>query len=288
MVFCVYGFVLQEIGECVFGYDIWMKYNIIELVVEVCYEGELNLDMKVKIVEFGKMDFKVVQEFYCFVFYYVDYGNGLDCYKVGFMLGGGMIVLMVGDIIVYLYCYVIQEILDNGLLCFIVKLVYNLLVVKGDFIIIEIWIIILDVGLYCNKIVVFYMNLKEMMFLVVGIVLYEFDGVIVVDVVNGYMIYVDLMDNVGGDNGKIFVGVVFFILVKEVKVVFFLEKEKKELCGGVDGYVLVISEYELGVDFIYYWGVVWSKVDIKDSVVWNVYMVDFVQKVCNLLMVIVK
>lgn len=96
-----------------------------ELVVEDCYDGDLNWG----------------------IFYYVDYGNGMDCYVVGLILGGGIVVLFFDSIIVYFYCYKDCEILDNGLFWFIVKLVYNLLVVKGDLSVIEMCIIFLDKGL---------------------------------------------------------------------------------------------------------------------------------------------
>lgn len=158
--------------------------------------------------------------------------------------------------------------------CPIAKSAHNLPAAKGDLITTEIWTTIPDVGLHRNKIAALHMNSKEMTFPVAGTAPYEFDGVTAVDVVNGHTIHADLMDNVGGDNGKTPAGVVPFIPAKEVKVASPLEKEKKESCGGVDGYASVTSEHELGVDPIHHRGVVRSKVDTKDSVVRNVHTVD--------------
>lgn len=283
-----YGPALQANGERAFGYDIWTKYNTTEPVVEARYAGELNPETLAKVAELRKTDPKAAQELYQSVSYHVDHGNGLDCYKVGPTLGGGAAALMVGDTIVYPYCYATQQILDNGPLRFTVKLAYNPLTVKGDSNVVETRMISLDAGSHLNKTVISYTNLPSVTPLAAGIVLHEPDGAVVADAANGYITYVDPTDNVNNNNGKIFVGAAFPATVKEAKSVLFPEKEKKELRGGADGHVLAVSDYEPGSEFTYYWGSAWDKADIKSAADWNSYMAAFAQKVRNPLTVTVK
>lgn len=286
--FRTYGPALQASGERAFGYDIWTKYNTTEPVVEARYAGELNPETLAKIAELRKTDPKAAQELYRSVSYHVDHGNGLDCYKVGPTLGGGTAALMVGDTIVYPYCYATQEILDNGPLRFTVKLVYNPLTVRGDSNVVETRMISLDAGSHLNKTAVSYSNLSSVTPLAVGIVLHEPDGAVTTDAANGYITYVDPTDNVNNNNGKIFVGAAFPATVKEAGTTLFSDREREELRGGADGHVLAVTDYELGSEFTYYWGSAWDKADIKSAADWNSYMAGFAQKVRNPLTVTVK
>ena len=286
--FRTYGPALQASGERAFGYDIWTKYNTTEPVVEARYAGELNPETLAKIAELRKTDPKAAQELYRSVSYHVDHGNGLDCYKVGPTLGGGTAALMVGDTIVYPYCYATQEILDNGPLRFTVKLVYNPLTVKGDSNVVETRMISLDAGSHLNKTAVSYSNLSSVTPVAVGIVLHEPDGDVTTDAANGYITYVDPTDNVNNNNGKIFVGAAFPATVKEAGTTLFSDREREELRGGADGHVLAVTDYEPGSEFTYYWGSAWDKADIKSAADWNSYMAGFAQKVRNPLTVTVK
>lgn len=286
--FRTYGPALQASGERAFGYDIWTKYNTTEPVVEARYAGELNPETLAKIAELRKTDPKAAQELYRSVSYHVDHGNGLDCYKVGPTLGGGTAALMVGDTIVYPYCYATQEILDNGPLRFTVKLVYNPLTVRGDSNVVETRMISLDAGSHLNKTAVSYSNLSSVTPLAVGIVLHEPDGAVTTDAANGYITYVDPTDNVNNNNGKIFVGAAFPATVKEAGTTLFSDREREELRGGADGHVLAVTDYEPGSEFTYYWGSAWDKADIKSAADWNSYMAGFAQKVRNPLTVTVK
>lgn len=275
--FRTYGPALQANGERAYGYDVWTKYNTTEPIVEARYASELNPETKAKIAELKATDPEAAKQLYQSVSYHVDHGTGLDCYKVGPTLGGGAAALMVGDTIIYPYCYKTQEILDNGPLRFTVKLEYNPLTVKGDSNVIETRLISLDAGSHMNKTIVSYSNLKEAISVATGIVLHEPNGAVVADATNGYITYVDPTDNVDNGNGKIFIGAAFPASVKEAKSVLFPEKEKNELRGGADGHVLAISDYEPGSEYTYYWGSAWDKADIKDVTAWNAYVAAFTQ-----------
>ncbi len=286
--FRAYGPALQANGERAFGYDVWTKYNTTEPVVEARYASELNPETKEKIAELKQTDPAAADELYKSVSYHVDHGNGLDCYKVGPTLGGGTAALMVGDTIVYPYCYKEYEILDNGPLRFTVKLVYNPFTVKADTSVVETRLVSLDAGSHLNKTVVSYANLSAPQTVITGTVLHEPDGAVVADAAAGYYTYVDPTDNVNNNNGKIFVGAAFPAPVKEAKVVLFPEKEKNELRGGADGHVIAISDYAQDSEYVYYWGSAWSKADIQTPEAWNEYMAAFAQKVRTPLVVTVK
>ena len=257
-------------------------------MVEARYADELNVEARAKIEELRKIDPEAAEELYRSISYHVDHGNGLDCYIVGPTLGAGASALLLGDTIVYPYCYATQDILDNGPLRFTVELVYNPLTLKRDSDVIETRMITLDAGSHMNKTVVSYTNLKEVLPVATGIVLHEPDGAVVADAANGYISYVDPTDNVHNDNGKIFVGAVFPASVKEAKVVLFPEKEKKELRGGADGHVLAISDYEPGSEYTYYWGAAWDKADIKTTEAWNRYISEFAKKLHTPLTVTIR
>lgn len=286
--FRTYGPALQASGERAFGYDIWTKYKTTEPVVEERYQSELNPVTKTKIEELRKTDPKAADALYKSISYHVDHGNGLDCYKVGPTLGGGAAALMVGDTIIYPYCYRTQEILDNGPLRFTVKLVYNPLTVANDSNVVETRIITLDAGSYMNKTAVSYTNLKEAMSVATGIVLHEPNGTTAVQMDNGYMTYVDPTDNANNNNGKIFVGAAFPAQVNEMKSVLFSESEKKNLRGGADGHLLAISEYVPGTEYIYYWGSAWDKGNIKTVDAWNNYVNGFAKNLRNPLQITIK
>ena len=275
--FRTYGPALQATGEKAYGCDIWVKC-VSEPIVDMRYKTELDPETRAKIAELRKTDPKAAQQLSESVSYHIDHGNGLDYYKVGPTLGAGVSALMVNDTIIYPWCYKTQEVLDNGPLRFTVKLEFNPLAVKGDTAVVETRLITLDAGSHLNRTAVSYSNLKESLPIVTGIVLHEPDGAVVADAAGGYMTYVD--PTTGPDNGKIFMGAAFPAVVKEAKTVLFPIEEKK-MRNNADGHVLVVSDYEPGADYVYYWGFAWDRADIKTAEAWNRYMADFAQKVRN-------
>ena len=239
---------------------------------------ELDADSWKQVNELRKTDPKAADELVRTFSYHIDHGYGMDCYAVGPTLGAGVSALMVNDTIIYPWCYKTQEVLDNGPLRFTVKLEFNPLAVKGDTAVVETRLITLDAGSHLNRTAVSYSNLKESLPIVTGIVLHEPDGAVVADAAGGYMTYVD--PTTGPDNGKIFMGAAFPAVVKEAKTVLFPIEEKK-MRNNADGHVLVVSDYEPGADYVYYWGFAWDRADIKTAEAWNRYMADFAQKVRN-------
>ena len=264
--FRTYGPALQKTGERAFGYDVWTKRDTKEPVVEDRYAKDLNPDI----------DYS----------YHVDYGNGLDCYKVGPTLGGGTAALMVDGNIIYPYCYKEYEILDNGPLRFTLKLSYNPLLVKENSEVIETRIITLDAGSHLNKTTVTYSGLSEISDIVTGIVLHEPEEVahIVANKEHAYMSYIDPTDNPRVNNGKIFIGAVFSKIPKDIKPLYFSKEEAQTERGGANGHLLAISDYVPETEYNYYWGSAWSKAGMTPEG-WDEYLNTFSQKLQNPLII---
>ena len=251
--FRAYGPALQARGERGFGYDLFTKRGTAAPVLEDMYAKELDADSWKQVNELRKTDPKAADELVRTFSYHIDHGYGMDCYAVGPTLGAGVSA-------------------------FTVKLEFNPLAVKGDTAVVETRLITLDAGSHLNRTAVSYSNLKESLPIVTGIVLHEPDGAVVADAAGGYMTYVD--PTTGPDNGKIFMGAAFPAVVKEAKTVLFPIEEKK-MRNNADGHVLVVSDYEPGADYVYYWGFAWDRADIKTAEAWNRYMADFAQNVRN-------
>ncbi|MCD8166374.1 MAG: DUF4861 domain-containing protein [Bacteroides sp.] len=286
--FRTYGPALQATGERAFGYDVWTK-SVPDMVVEERYATELNPATLARIDSLKKTNPVAAAELRHSTSYHVDHGNGLDCYKVGPTLGEGTAALYIDDEIIYPYCYVTENILDNGPLRFKVELTYNPLTVRGEENVVETRVITLDAGSHMNKTVVSYTNTPADAQVVTGIVLHEPEDEIevVADATAGYMTYVDPTETPDIDNGKIYVGAAFPAPVKEVKPVMFGEEEAKDRVGA-NGHLLAISDYAPGSEYVYYWGSGWSKHIFNSPQQWNNYARDFAVKVQNPLTVTVK
>lgn len=283
--FRTYGPALQKSGERAFGYDVWCKRTS-DLVVEDRYAKELDSVSRMRVDSLNAIDPQRSKEFLKSISYHVDHGNGMDAYSVGPTLGAGTAALIDGESIAYPKCYKTCEILDNGPLRFTVKLTYEPIVFKGDSNIIETRIISLDKGSQLNKTIVYYSGLKKKADLCVGIVIHPSNPTAyVMNKEMGYIGYEDLTDNANNDNGKIYLGAVFPIAVKETKAILFTEKESKELRGGATGHVLAVSDYLPQSEYLYYWGDGWSKWGFPSKEIWEKYLQHFSIAVRNPLVV---
>lgn len=273
-----YGPALQIRGEKGFGYDIFVKRNTDEPVLETMYAMETDQEVWNRINALKKTNPEAAEELHKSITYHVDHGYGMDCYAVGPTLGAGVAALMVNDSILYPWCYKEYEILDNGPLRFTVKLTFHPQVVKGDSTIVETRVITLDTGSYLNRTAVSYSHVQESLPVVTGIVLHDADGSVMMDASSGYMTYVD--PTTGPGQGKIFMGAAFPFNVGEVKKVLFSEEERKQR-NHAFGHVLAVSDYEPDSEYVYYWGFAWDQADITTIEGWNEYMKSFAQKVRN-------
>lgn len=279
-----FGPASQTKGERSYGYDVWVK-SVPELVVEHRYAKELNSDTQAEIARLRKArKHKEADELYKSVSYRVNHGDGLDCYKVGATLGCGTSALMQGDAILYPYCWKEYEIMENGPIRCMIKLVYNPSVVEKDSIV-ENRIISLVKGSQLNKTIVSYAGLSKAMPIATGLVIHpEHPAAYALECDKGYIAYADLTDETNNGNGIIYVGAVMPNRVRETKNQFFSAKESKE--RGALGHVLAISNYKPQTEYAYYWGAGWNKYGFETMEEWTMYLDRYAQCVRNPLKVI--
>lgn len=279
-----FGPASQTKGERSYGYDVWVK-SVPELVVEHRYAKELNPDTQAEITRLRKArKYKEADELYKSVSYRVDHGDGLDCYKEGATLGCGTSALMQGDAILYPYCWKEYEMMENGPIRCMIKLVYNPIVVGKDSIV-ETRIISLTKGSQLNKTIVSYAGLSKMMPVATGLAIHpEHPTAYALERDKGYIAYADLTDETNNGNGIIYVGAVIPNSVKDTKVQLFSTREIKE--RGALGHVLAISNYKPRAEYAYYWGAGWNKYGFETMEEWTAYLDRYAQCVRNPLKVI--
>lgn len=272
-----YGPALQQSGERGFGYDILTK-SVTEPVIEKRYAMELDTAARAQIKHWNKAgEHDKADSLARAISYHIDHGNGMDCYNVGPTLGAGTAALLQDSTIIYPYCYKDFEILDNGPLRFTVRLTYHPMEVNGEEVI-ESRLISLDKGSNLNKTQVTYQAITQETPVVVGIVIhpenrdgYQFDETY------SYIAYVDSTNNAHNNNGEIYVGAIIPETLKEIRVRWANEQERKAYAGAL-GHILAVSSYKPGTSFTYYWGSGWSKGNITSATQWNEYLKSYKQK----------
>lgn len=274
----LYGPALQASGERAFGYDVWAK-RVPGLVVDERYHKELDSAPVVDSLRAaGKPD--EAEAYYKSVSYHVDHGNGLDCYKVGPTLGGGVAALYDNGKILYPYCYKSYKILENGPLRFTVQLSYEPTVIHGDTVT-EHRIISAMKGSRLNRCMVCYAGLKKEMPVVAGLVIHpENTDTLAADVASKYIAYADLTDNVHNDNGVIYVGAVCPDMVDARPEKFSLREAKNER-GGAYGHLLAFSNYKPQGQYVYYFGSSWSKYDMPNMATWKEYLAAYADRIAH-------
>ena len=275
-----YGPALQRSGEDAYGNDVWVK-NTPDLVVEQRYYIEDV--MKPVIAELKKTNKAAADSLNMITSYHFDQGHGLDCYKVGPTLGCGTPAMMIGDSILFPYCYKDYELLDNGPLRFTVKLVYNPTKVRGDENVIETRILSLDKGSNFNKMTVCYDGLKQAVDIASGVVIHTEDTESVV-LGKDFVQYADPTDNPNGQNFQIYVAALFPKGLITTKKVMYVNPTR-----GNSGHALgVVKDYKGGDKYTYYFGSAWSKYDCRNQQEWQLRIDSFVSGLRNPLNVIIK
>lgn len=232
------------------GVDFWAK-STEELVVDQRYNDELNN---------GKS-------------YHINYGKGMDFYKVGHALGCGGVAPYVGDSLWVGNHYDRYEVLENGPLRTVFKLTYNKFAVGGESYK-ETLVITANAGSLLNKAVVTYEGKAQKMQLATGIFLHDSKGVLQSKAANGIVCYAEngFLELSKEPCGRNYVGVV--APGKEVK--------RK----GSHAYVL--TNYTPGTAMTYYFGGGWNKWKFPTDEDWFKAVSEFKTKVANPLKVKIK
>jgi len=255
----VYGPALAKTGERAFGVDVWAK-STPELVNDGRYAADAGTWDRIHAA--GIKDKAVIDSMFKYTSFHLDHGDGLDCYKVGPSLGCGTPAVMIGDSIIFPYCYKDYEILDNGPLRITFHLIYPE-TQKGKYKkVVEHRIISLDKGSNYNRCEVWYEGIDKPFDVASGVVIHTEDKE-TLEMGPGYVIYADPTDE-PKNNFQLFVGAVFTSFT-EAKAVW-----EKKAHDGIAGHALGIRR-ALPADshFTYYFGSAWSKADCRSMKEWR-------------------
>jgi hypothetical protein len=232
------------------GVDFWAKKTE-ELVIDQRYNGELKN---------GKS-------------YHIDWGNGMDFYKVGHALGCGGVAPYVGDSLWVGNRFDSYEVLENGPLRTVFKLTYNKFVVGGDSYK-ETLVITSSAGSLLNKAVVTYEGKAQKMQLATGIFLHDGKGTLQFKAENGIVCYAEnsFLEISKEPCGRNYVAVV--ASGKEVK--------KK----GTHAYLL--TNYTPCNAMTYYFGAGWNKWKFPTDEDWFKAVNEYATKIKNPLKLTMK
>ena len=161
---------------------------------------------------------------------------------------------------VYPYCFVDYEILDNGPLRTTVLLNYERKAFRGDSIT-EHRIISLDKGSNFNRMTVWYTNLREPARLASGVVLHS-ENREHVAVGDDYVAYADPTDNPRVNNCQLFVATIYPTRTVDTQLY-------GEPSNGTDKHAIGVVNNYRGERFTYYFGSAWSKYDVRTMAEWQ-------------------
>lgn len=252
-----YGPALQASGEKAFGYDVFTK-SVTFPVMKARFDSALYAKNKLN--------------------FHLDHGNGMDSYGVGPTLGCGTTALVKGGRLIYPWAWTSYEVLDNGPLRFCIRLKYSPVEVSGKKVA-ESRTITLDAGSYLNKAVVSYDGLQDADkdTIAVGIVIHK-ENPEAYSSGENYMAYADLGDRNIGQNGEIYVGVVFCSSPDSIGFVPFENIDEilaSANAGAPIGHIIGKAAYSKNTKYSYYFGSGWSKGGIRNFDEWRSYLQGF-------------
>ena len=209
--------------------------------------------------------------------YHRDRGQGMDAYTVGATLGAGAPALMKGDELLLADVYASVKILDNGPLRFTVEQTMN-----DENRASERRLITQDRGSHLARIRVEYE--KENVDVCAGIAVHESQPhAYVINKKVGYITYADALDTPQGQNGQLYIGLLFPQKMKSLR--YLPMKEKK---NGAVGHVIGQTTYQPYQGFTYYFGTGWSKYDVPNQQVWEALLQSYARNLNKPLVVEIK
>ena len=262
-------------GKGVAGFDTFAK-NVTYPIQDQLYHNELTsygVNERLKRQGRGSEWAQVHRDLYT---YHRNRGQGMDAYTVGATLGAGAPALLDGDKLLLPDVYERAEILDNGPLRFTVREeMYEANGVK------EIRLISQDKGTHLAKIQSSY-NLDNTSILpCAGIVVHESQPrAYLINKKWNYVTYADALDTPKGQNGQLYIGVLFPEKMKALK--YLPLKEKK---SGAVGHVIGVGK---GTSITYFAGSAWSQYDVPNQQVWDALLQGYAQNLKQPLEVILK
>ncbi len=246
------------------GFDIFCK-NISAPVQDDLYHNELTsygVNESLKKQGRGGEWNQIHRDVYT---YHRDKGLGMDAYTVGGTLGAGAPALLEGDKLLLPDVYEKATIVENGPLRFTVNEQMYAQDKGTDKGVVENRLISQDRGSHMARCTVEYTGLSSNREVAAGIVVHESaPSSYIINKEGGYVAYADALDTPQGQNGELYIAVLFpendadlqYIALQETKA------------GGI-GHVLGKKTYSPGTPLTYYFGTAWSKYDVPTLSVWQ-------------------
>ncbi|MBP5380445.1 MAG: DUF4861 family protein [Bacteroidaceae bacterium] len=262
-------------GRGVSGFDIFTK-NVPYPVQDALYHNELTsygVNERLKRQGRGGEWAQIHRDVYT---YHRDKGQGMDAYTVGATLGAGAPATVDGNGLVMSDVYEKAEIMENGPLRFVVRET----MFPGADGVVETRLISQDRGSHLARCEVSF-DAEQTRQVAAGIVVHKSQpATYTINKRMGYVTYADALDTPEGQNGQLYIGLLFPGRMKSIKY----QSLDKERAGGI-GHVLGQTTYSPGAPFVYYFGTGWSKYDVPSQGVWDALMQDYVKRLCHPLVV---
>ena len=256
-------------GKGVTGFDTFTK-NVTYPIQDQLYQNELTsygINEQLKKQQRGGEWAQVHRDLYT---YHRNRGQGMDAYTVGATLGAGAPALMEGNELLLPDVYEKAEILDNGPLRFTVR---QTMYANRDGVV-ETRLISQDKGSHLAKFQIAYEGLKAAQPVCAGIVVHESQpDAYVIDKKAGYVAYADALDTPKGQNGQLYLGLLFPSKMKSLRYLPLAEKK----AGGI-GHVIGQTLYQPQQAFTYYAGSAWSRYDVPTMQVWRTLLEGYAQQ----------
>ena len=272
-------------GKGVAGFDTFTK-NVNYPILDKLYHSELTsygLNERLKRQGRGSEWSQLHRDLYT---YHRNRGEGMDAYTVGKTLGAGAPALVIGNELLLPDVYERAEILDNGPLRFTVREeMYEQNNVK------ETRLITQDKGSHLAKVTAQYSwenGKNEKADVCAGIAVHESQPrAYTINKRWNYVTYADALDTPKGQNGQLFIGILFSNNTKSLKYI-----PLKNVQNGAVGHVIGVENTAWQTDntasITYYTGTGWSQYDVPNQQVWDALMQGYAQKLRQPLEVVLK
>ena len=243
------------------GFDTFAK-NVTYPIQDQLYHNELTsygVNSRLKKENRGGEWNQIHRDLYT---YHRNRGQGMDAYTVGNTLGAGAPALMDGDNLLMPDVYEKAEILDNGPLRFTVRQqMYEANGVRENRLITQ------NRGSHLARFSITYegANGKQVC---AGIAVHKSQPqAYTINKKFGYITYADALDTPQGQNGQLYIGVLFPEKMKALRYI-----PLKEERNGALGHVVGTAPYLDKSTFTYYAGSAWSQYDVPNQQVWDAVM----------------
>jgi hypothetical protein len=232
--FRIYGQALVAVDGPSNGLDLWYKRTD-DLIIDKWYKDDLA----------GIRS------------YHEDHGEGLDDYKVGRTLGGGMMAPFVNDTLILNENFVSQEIFENGPLRTTFRLTYKDVTANGQ-IFAESRTFSLDAGSQLTKVTQSY-DVKDILTVAAGIVKRPESDNVHTDYSESGIATVIYEEPASENVGKVFVGMIFPRGLERVTSHMYTIIHPKTQKAETHAHVLGITSYCSEQPIVYYTGYGWEK-----------------------------